>query len=342
VSAAGPHANQRPRHSKLVASIGLAWGVVLLCGCAETPSALSPAGPAAERIATLWWVMLSIAAAIYLLVLALLYLALRRKREPDPESEKRPADGRRFIIGGGVVLPAVVLLGLFALTIGTMAALANPQGETLTIQVIGRQWWWEIQYPDQQILTANELHIPAGQPVRLLVTSADVVHSFWVPQLNGKIDLIPGRVNTFWIEASQPGTYRGLCAEYCGDQHAKMMFMVVAEAPDQFAAWAEQQRRPAAAPADEAAQRGQQVFLGSSCIQCHTVRGTSATGKLGPDLTHIASRQTLAAASMPNNRGTLGGWIVNPQNLKPGSKMPATALTSEELLALLEYLESLK
>jgi cytochrome c oxidase subunit 2 len=314
----------------------------LLGGCAEAPSALYPQGPAAERIATLWWIMFGVAAAIYALVLALLGLALFRKRDADPDSEQRPAGGRALILGGGVIMPAAVLLGLFGLTLGTMVALANPQEEALTVQVVGRQWWWEVQYPDQQIVTANEIHIPVGQPVRLLVASADVIHSLWVPELNGKIDMVPGRVNTFWFEASQAGTFRGLCAEYCGDQHAKMMFLVVAEAPEQFAAWVERERRPAAAPADDIARQGQQVFLGTTCIQCHTVRGTSATGNLGPDLTHIASRKTLAAASLDNNRGNLGGWIVNPQNLKPGTKMPATELTSQELLALLMYLESLR
>jgi cytochrome c oxidase subunit 2 len=336
-------ARGRHRRWQIAIGAGLAYfGALLLGGCAEAPSALHPQGPAAERIATLWWIMLGVAAAIYVLVLALLGVALFRRRSDDPDSERRPASRQALILGGGVIMPAVVLLGLFGLTLGTMAALAAPEGEVLTIQVVGRQWWWEVQYPDQQIVTANEIHIPVGQPVRLLVTSVDVIHSLWVPELNGKIDLVPGRVNTFWFQASQAGVYRGLCAEYCGDQHAKMMFLVVADPPEQFAAWAERERQPAAAPADDMSRQGQQVFLGTTCIQCHAVRGTSATGNLGPDLTHIASRQTLAAASLDNNRGNLGGWIVNPQNLKPGAKMPATELTGQDLLALLAYLESLK
>ena len=178
--------------------------------------------------------------------------------------------------------------------------------------------------------------------MQLTLTSMDVIHSFWVPQLHGKIDLIPGTATTLWLRADQPGEYRGMCAEYCGVQHAKMQFLVVAEPPDQFQAWLDLQRQPAAVPTDPLAQRGLQVFLSSSCVTCHAIRGTSATGALGPELTHLASRRTLGAGILPNTRGTLAGWIADPQSIKPGVHMPPSDLTGEQLQALVVYLETLR
>jgi cytochrome c oxidase subunit 2 len=314
----------------------LVSAALLLGGCAA-PSALRPQGPAAERIAELWWVMFGLASVIYVVVMALLLLALFRRGRVERAGERRS-----WIVGGGVIMPVVVLLITFAFTLGTLAALAGPPRDALTVEVVGRQWWWEVRYPAQEVVTANEIHIPAGQQVRLVLTSPDVIHSFWVPELHGKIDLIPGKRNEFWIEARYPGTYRGLCAEYCGTQHAKMQFLVIAELPDRFATWLDEQRQPAAVPADPQAEHGQQVFLGAACVQCHTIRGTNATGNLGPDLTHVASRETLAAASVPNTRGHLAGWVADPQSIKPGSKMPSANLSGEELRALVDYLATLK
>jgi cytochrome c oxidase subunit II len=245
-----------------------------------------------------------------------------------------------------VVVPAVILLGVLFYSTATFAAVAKPPSrQAVTIQVVGHRWWWEVRYagrsPSEHFTTANELHIPIGQPVRLELATADVIHSFWVPELAGKTDLIPGQRNVAWVEADHPGRYWGHCGEYCGLQHANMMLTVVAEPPADFARWAEGQRQPAAAPAAAPAQAGQAVFTRSACSLCHTVRGTEAGGALGPDLTHLASRGTIAAGLLPNRRGQLAGWIANPQRLKPGVLMPAVPLSSTDLNALLAYLESL-
>jgi cytochrome c oxidase subunit 2 len=212
----------------------------------------------------------------------------------------------------------------------------------LTIEVIGHQWWWEVRYPQLGITTANEIHIPAGPAIAVRLNTADVIHSFWVPQIAPKLDLINGMTNTLALDNVQPGQYRGQCAEFCGVQHALMGVLVVAEPEQAFDAWAQNQRQPAAAPSDNPAQAGQQVFLSQQCAYCHTVRGTAATGRLGPDLTHVASRQTLAALTLLNTAGNLGGWVVDPQGLKPGNQMPHTDLAAPQLQQLLAYLESLK
>jgi cytochrome c oxidase subunit II len=324
------------------AVLGLVVSSALLLARCAAPSTLTPQGPAAERIAGLWWIMFGLAGAIYGAVVALLLIGLFRRRPVEPKSERHLPEEQVWILGGGVVLPTAILSLLFVLTLGTMAALAAPPSDALTVEVVGHQWWWEVRYPNAQVITANELHIPAGRPVRLLLTSTDVIHSFWVPELHGKMDLMPGRPNTFWIEARRPGIYRGQCAEYCGHQHAKMAFLVIAEPPDQFAAWLETQRRPAPTPTDSLVQQGQQVFLGSSCTLCHTIRDTVAATTSGPDLTHLAGRQTIAAGTLENTRENLANWIRNPQAIKPGNRMPPPNLTAEELQALVAYLESLQ
>ena len=210
----------------------------------------------------------------------------------------------------------------------------------------GYQWWWDVRYEDslpiRRLRTANEIHIPVGRPVRLLLESGDVNHSFWVPRLQGKLDLIPGQTNTLWLQADEPGVYQGQCAEYCGEQHAHMGLLVVAQPPDEFARWYEGQLAGAAEPTDSLRRRGQEVFTGSGCALCHAVRGTGAMAAVGPDLTHLASRRTLGAGMVPNTRGYLGGWIVNPQAIKPGNRMPAMPLSGPELQALLAYLEGLQ
>jgi cytochrome c oxidase subunit 2 len=208
--------------------------------------------------------------------------------------------------------------------------------------VTGHDWWWEVHYPAQGIVSANEVHVPVGRPVRLVLTSRDVIHSFWVPQLTVKTDLIPGHTNTTWIQASMPGSFRGQCAEYCGLQHAKMAILVIADPPDAFARWLANERQPATAAADPLAVRGRLALERNSCAACHTVRGTAASGTLGPDLSHFGGRRTIGAGALANTRGNLGGWIINSQTVKPGNKMPPQPLTPEELQALLAYLESLK
>ena len=248
-----------------------------------------------------------------------------------------------WIVGGGIVMPIVLLIGVFAHTLVTMRAISPaPAAEQMVIELVGNQWWWEVRYPTQQVTTANEIHIPTGRPVELRLTSEDVIHSFWVPELHGKIDLIPGRTTSLVLQADQPGEYRGQCAEFCGVQHAKMALIVVSETPEQFSAWLEAKARPAAEPSDPAALESKQVFLGSACAYCHTIQGTDATGKVGLDLTHLASRRTLASATLTNTRDHLAAWITDPQKIKPGNIMPAIDLAPDDLEALLTYLENLK
>lgn len=339
-------------------------------------TSLDPGGPGAQDIVELWNAMLWLGAAITVLFVALLVYALVRRRRPEelpPEADRPPDDrgehaniedgrrgredqvmprserlGVRWMIAGGVVFPALVLTVLFVFTLRAMDV-TSPARETeaaLTVEIVGRQWWWEIRYldpdPSREVVTANELHLPVGQRVRVRLRAFDVIHSFWVPGLQGKTDMIPGRINWTWIEASAPGVWRGQCAEFCGLQHAKMAMVVVAETPEAFARWLEGQRAPAAAPSDSVVGLGQSIFLRSACSNCHTVRGTPALARAGPDLTHVASRLTLAAGELPNTRGNLYGWVANPQGLKPGTRMPAVPLTADELHAVVHYLGTLR
>jgi cytochrome c oxidase subunit II len=234
-----------------------------------------------------------------------------------------------------------VLTPVFLLSLNASATL-NRKPEGLTIRVIGHMWWWEVRYPEQRIVTANEIHIPAGQPVRLELTSADVIHSFWVPRLHGKRDLIPGLETVFWIQADEPGVYRGQCAEYCGTQHANMAFHVVALPKEQFDAWLAAPGKARPSPANADGSPGYRVFLKAGCGQCHAIDGTPAIGTAGPDLTHVGSRGSIGAGMLPNNRGNLAGWVANPQAIKPGAKMPRTYLSGDDLMALVSYLEGLK
>jgi cytochrome c oxidase subunit II len=315
-----------------------ACAALIGCKANEIQSAVHPAGPAAAEIAWLWWLMFWAFSAVFFLVLALLTMAILRRLPNDAI----PPFGRTgFIVAGGIALPVIVVSPLLILSLRTSAALHLPD-DALTIEVRGHMWWWEVRYPDHGIVTANEIHIPAGEPVRLELTSADVIHSFWVPRLNGKRDLIPGLQNTFWIEADQPGRYRGQCAEYCGTQHAHMAFFVIALPPNEFRAWVVERQQPIEAQLSEAQQRGAEVTREAGCTKCHTIAGIKAQNEIGPDLTHIGSRETLGAALIPNTPGNLAGWIANAAALKPGIEMPPTYLPPEDLLALVAYLESLK
>ncbi len=349
VSVGAPVGGARRRtvgRASLLLGVFLTAGLLLgACG-QEGPSILDPQGPRSERIADLWWVLFALGTAVFVVVIALVLLAIFRGQpgpRPDPSSNGWFA-GTTFVGIAGFAIPLVILAAVFGFTLWTLSALADPDEPTsLTIEVLGHQWWWEVHYPEEGVVTANEIHIPAGQPVELKLTAPDVIHSLWVPELSGKTDLIPGKTNTMWLEANEPGEYRGQCAEFCGIQHANMAFLVIAQPPDEFAAWIAEQREPADEPAvGSIIQRGQQIFLGSACVYCHTVNGTNASGRLGPDLTHLASRQTLAAGTIENNLGNLSGWVVDPQAIKPGNKMPATNLTAEELQALMAYLMSLR
>jgi len=331
-------------------AIGLGWSIGLLTSCVQapasrnTPSALDVHGAGARIISQQWWLLFSIATLIVLLVTTLLgaillrHLRVRRELATDPDA----TSGLRWVWLGGVALPLVITLLVFASTIRTSWALRAPsKPPTETIKITGHRWWWEVQYPNEGFTTANQLYVPVGQAVQINLTSEDVIHSFWVPQLDFKRDLIPGQMNSLWLQADEPGAYRGLCAEFCGQQHAQMMFMVIALAPDRYRAMVANESKSAIPPNTELARAGQQVFLSSSCVYCHTIRGTPAAGKQGPDLTHLANRLTIAAGALENNVGNLGGWIMDPQHIKPGSSMPATPLTGKELQALLAYLSTL-
>lgn len=304
------------------------------------PPVLDPAGPYAQPVTTLAWTLLIGGMLILLVVLAALGVALWGR----PSLRKR-LGGDRAIWIGGIAFPVVVLTALLVWGLWLTSSLqaTAPRGDEMRVRVTGEMWWWRVAYFDgggrAVISDANELHVPVGQPVLLELDSADVIHSFWVPNLAGKKDMIPGRRNLLRIQADRPGTYGGQCAEYCGGPHALMGFAVVAHTPESFARW----RAERLAPRRPAAGRGADLFLASGCAACHSVRGTPANGIAGPDLTHVGSRRTLGAGILPNNRGTLAGWIADSQTIKPGNRMPNyKQLPPEDLNALAEYMESLK
>lgn len=307
-------------------------------GCAFD-GALAPRGQGAADVASLWWVMLAMATCVYVVTIGLLLAASLRRRRGEPGEARVSRIDRRFIVGGGILLPSAVLLPLLVLNVQVLAS--QPAAQTLEIEVVANQFWWEIRYPGAGLVTANQIHLPVGEDVVLRLRSDDVVHSFWVPQLAGKRDLVPGRENTLTLRADEPGVYRGQCAEYCGIQHANMALHVVAEPPDDFEAWLEAAAEPAAEPATAAAQRGRDTFFDAGCAACHAVRGTPADGQIGPDLTLFADRLTIGAGAAPNDRGHLGGWVVDSQSIKPGNEMPPMEVESARLQDLLIYLEGL-
>lgn len=308
-----------------------------------------PAGPLADQITRLAWVFGTVAVLVWLVTMTFLaWAVLRGRRRAGPASDEATTRQQARGVTLAALVTAGIIVGLAVLDFLVLRGLhdVDPEGDVLTIEVMGHQWWWEVTYepdePRRRFATANEIHIPVGRPVLLRLRSSDVIHSFWVPRLQGKRDLIPGYTNTLWIEADEPGLYRGSCAEFCGIQHGKMHLVVVADPPERFDAWYRGQHAPAAPPDDSLAERGQRIFAGHRCALCHTVRGTPARGQVAPDLTHLASRLTLAAGSLPNTRGHLGGWIVNPHQVKNGVRMPQNPLPGEDLHALLHYLEELR
>jgi cytochrome c oxidase subunit II len=307
-------------------------------------SALHPAGPGAATISDLWWLMFWTCTVVYVLVMTALVVAVRRRHaESDVRDEQRLV--QRVV--GATAVTVLILVGLLVASVTTGRAVsALAAGDPLVIAITGNQWWWDVEYhnpaPSLRTRTANEIHLPVGRPVRILLTSNDVIHSFWVPNLHGKMDLIPGRRTELMLRVDTPGVYRGQCAEYCGLQHAHMAFIVIAVSSDDFERWLAAQRESAPAPGTPEQQRGFEIVTRGSCAMCHTVRGTSAGARTAPDLTHLATRSTIAAGTVPNTRGALAGWIANPQHLKPGAKMPVPGLSAEELEAVLAYLETLR
>jgi cytochrome c oxidase subunit 2 len=309
---------------------------------APLQSVLHPAAPDAAIITQMAWVLFGGGALIFVGVMALLALSLRQGKAPV-----RPL---LWIGGAGVAFPVVVLTALLVWSTWRSGQLsAQSSRQPLHISVTAKMWWWEVRYRDgatgREFVTANEIHLPAGQAAYVGLTTADVIHSLWIPALNGKIDAIPGRVTGLTLRAAAPGVYRGQCAEYCGEQHARMALHVVAHTPADFAAWAARQAQPAAPPANALLARGRDAFVAHRCSACHTARGVPGdTGaRLGPDLTHIGSRLHIGAGTLRNHRGTLAGWIADPQAHKPGVRMPASAdIDGATLDALAAYLESLK
>jgi cytochrome c oxidase subunit 2 len=309
---------------------------------------LSPAGPAAAELAHLGWIVLVLFSIVSALVWVLIFwLGLRRPGRVTDAPDVAEVRGESWIVLGSVALPAAILAFMFVLTLQGMRAEPMPAHDRPpAIRLIGHQWWWEIEYqPDADggaVTTANEIHIPAGVPVDIELISHDVIHSFWVPSLQGKVDLIPGVVNRVRVQASHAGVYHGQCAEYCGAEHGKMRLLIVADEPSQYRTWLAREREAAAAPASADAQRGAEVFTSSSCALCHAVRGTSARGRVGPELTHLASRRMIAANTLPNDTAGLTAWIPHAQTLKPGTQMPNTTLEATDLASLVAYLQDLK
>jgi len=325
--------------------------VCLSCtACAGWQSALEAHGTPATGLLHLTWLLFVVGALVWICVMAILVLALRSRAAistqatatPDTRVERR----LNRAVTGAVIATALIVMGLTITSFWVARVLSPESSSPLRIRVRGYQWWWQVTYldarPDRTFITANEIHVPSGRPIVVELSAADVIHSFWVPNLAGKQDLIPGRDNTLQFTAREPGTYRGQCAEFCGLQHAHMAFLVIVDPPEQFEHWREAQLAPGASPGGTQEQQGQRVFQSKACAACHTVQGTSAAATVGPDLTHVGSRRYIAAGLLETTRGSLAAWIADPQTLKPGTNMPMVPLNAEELNAVSAYLVSLK
>lgn len=316
--------------------------LALPAACSGVQTPLDPYGEQAERLADLSWLLFLGGTAIFVLVLALLAWSLMA-----PESLRRAMGSRGFVIGGGVVFPLVTLLALLVHSSGLSRAMVTPgEARPLRIEVIARQYWWEVRYPDVpgEAVTANEIRLPVGREVELILTSADVIHSLWIPNLHGKMDMIPGRVNRLRIRAERTGALKGHCTEFCGLQHTLMQFWAVVQEPEEFEAWLARQQEPVPPPSGPVAARGMQVFGEAGCGACHAVRGTEWQGRLAPDLSRMGSRLSLAAGALENHRGTLAGWIAGAQDIKPGNSMPAygRSLPGDDLVAVATWLVELR
>jgi cytochrome c oxidase subunit 2 len=331
-----------------VLTVALVLLTAFLAGCGGDQSALEPRSRAAHEIATLWWWMLVIACVVFAGALGLIGIAWVRRRRPGVPGaeEERPKLNLGLVIVFGIVIPVAVNVTLFVIAnffvikqTEAPAAASTP----ITIEVAGRQWFWDVRYPGAHVVTANEIHIPARTRVNLVAVTGDVIHSFWVPQLNRKIDMVPGRRNRILLEADEPGRYRGQCAEFCGLQHAHMAMYVYVQEPADFQRWLREQAAPAPTPTTSAQRDGERAFFDNGCGSCHTIAGvTGATGRVGPDLTHVGSRSTLAALTLPNDADALAEWLRGPQHVKPGNRMPDLELSRGDVQSLVSYLEGLK
>lgn len=342
-----------------ISSACLTWAALLLTGCNVPQSTLDGHGAAAERIARLSWLMTILFLAVTLIMWSLLAWGFVKRRGTLEEHAPIDSEGGEIWIAiGGLAVPIMILTVLFVLGLsllddfpihGIHGAMSGAMHERMKpeIRITGHQWWWQIDYLNddlsQQFTTANELHLPAGRPVDIEVVAQDVMHSLWIPALHGKVDLVPGVTNYIRLESDQPGSYDGQCAEFCGGQHAHMRLLAVVEDPETYAAWVQAQLKPGAEPATPEAVAGQKVFLGGPCAMCHQVRGTLAGGSVAPDLTHIGSRKFIAANSFPNNNAYLEAWITHAQSLKPEALMPdLTQFSGTQLQELVAYLRQLQ
>lgn len=334
---------------------GSVLGSLALAGTAYAGSPtniFAPAGTPARSIFSLSMLVLSVTLVIFLIVAGLLLYAIIRYRRRPGDSDQEPAQiyGSNQIELAWTVIPILIVIMLFLSTTRVILGTEHipKPGNALDVTVIGHQFWWEYRYPKFGVVTANELHVPVSDPANMTptylnMTSADTDHSFWVPRLAGKMDLIPNRINVMWIDPEQPGLYLGQCAQYCGVQHAKMLLRVYADSPADFAKWIEHQKQPANEDftGNPAAAEGKQVFMHNACINCHTISGTVATGRFGPDLTHFASRDTLASGAVPNTPENLRKWIDDPGTIKPGAMMPSMHLNQHDLDLITAYLITL-
>jgi cytochrome c oxidase subunit II len=316
--------------------------IVLACaGCSgKSPSILDTHGSEASRIAGVWWLMFGLGAAVYAIVAFFVVWAIVRGRGKDV-GEGRISDNS-WIVWGGVVVPVVILGVLAGVTVQATSELRRPEANALQVHVVGKRWWWQVSYPGTPYVTANEIHLPAGRPVEIQLDSDNVIHSFWVPELAGKEDLIPGQHNVLRFTPKTPGTYIGECAEYCGLEHARMGFVVIVQSATDFDRWMTRERLTPLPPDSEAGAEGEAVFVSQACAGCHTIRGTPAQGTVGPDLTDFGARGTIGARTVENTPTNLAKWIVDAGSMKPGALMPPMPLSSRDVDNLVTYLEGLE
>lgn len=327
--------------------------ILSACGGGKSPSVLAPDGPAASKESNIAWMVFAICAVVFVGVTSVLLYSIIKFRARPGMPEPRQLHGNTKLEIAWTIAPTVVLFIILAVTISTMFALAQPKDpNTITVRVLGHQWWWEFQYNNGAVVTADEMHVPVNTVVHIDLYSDNVIHSFWVPQLTGKTDVIPGHNNTMWLEANKVGQYRGECTEFCGTQHAHMDFVVIAQSASDYQAWLAAQANPGATPtAGSVQEQGLKVFKQNGCASCHQIDGVTPVGpKIGPNLTHFGSRVLIAGGVLDNNQGNLTTWIHNAQQVKPGVDMPAFDgskgsqgnISSDQLNLLVQYLQSLQ
>jgi cytochrome c oxidase subunit 2 len=336
-----PAVTRRRAVAAFLVSLGFAL-LLAACGNDNSPSTLDPKGDEAKRIAGVWWIMFGLAIVVYVAVAGFVIVASLRGRRVRGEDRERTVRDDVFIWIGGIVVPVVILAFLAVVTVHTGAALRHVKAKELRVDVAGERWWWRVHYQDPDFETASELHLPVGRPVAIRLTSDNVIHSFWVPQLAAKVDTIPGQVNVLRFTPEKPGVFRGLCAEFCGVQHARMQFLVIVESPTDFGRWVARRQNVVNEPTSELAARGRMVFEREACAGCHTIDGTGARGTFGPNLTDLGDRRTIASGTLDNNESNLVQWITDPQHQKPGALMPPAVISNEDIKAVADYLESLK